>query len=122
MSYFAVFAIVSLLILVHELGHFAVARLVGIPVARFSLGMGGALWSVTRGGTEYRISVIPLGGYVLPQVQDGGHRFLSTPTRARVARSNLGWKCANSSPCSTALRRRYSRSTCSETRALISGA
>jgi regulator of sigma E protease len=93
-SYFAVFAIVSLLILVHELGHFAVARLVGIPVSRFSLGMGRALWSVQRGETEYRISIIPLGGYVLPVVSDGGHRFLSMPTRARVAFA-LGGSAAN---------------------------
>ena len=94
MSYFAVFAIVSVLILVHELGHFAVARWVGIPVARFSLGMGRALWSYQRGETEYRISVIPLGGYVLPLVSDGGQQFLSTSTRARVAFA-LGGSCAN---------------------------
>ena len=94
MSYFAVFAIVSLLIFVHELGHFAVARMVGIPVSRVSLGMGRALWSVRRGATEYRLSVIPLGGYVLPEVRDGGHEFLNTPTGARVAFA-LGGSAAN---------------------------
>lgn len=94
MSYFAVFAIVSLLILIHELGHFAVARLVGIPISRFSLGMGRAIWSVRRGETEYRLSIIPLGGYVLPEIRDGGHRFLNTSTRARVAFA-LGGSLAN---------------------------
>ena len=94
MSYFAVFAIVSLLIFVHELGHFVVARLVGIPVARVSLGMGRALWSFHRGGTEYRLSIVPLGGYVLPEIRDGGREFMNTPTGARVAFA-LGGSMAN---------------------------
>lgn len=52
------------LIFVHELGHFLVAKAVGIQVLRFSLGFGRPLIQWTRGGTEYWISWIPLGGYV----------------------------------------------------------
>ena len=52
------------LIFVHELGHFLVAKAVGIQVLRFSLGFGRPLLQWTRGGTEYWISWIPLGGYV----------------------------------------------------------
>jgi regulator of sigma E protease len=52
------------LIFVHELGHFMVAKLVGIQVLRFSLGFGRPLIQFRRGETEYWISWIPLGGYV----------------------------------------------------------
>ncbi len=52
------------LIFVHELGHFLVAKLVGIQVLRFSLGFGRPLIQFQRGETEYWISWIPLGGYV----------------------------------------------------------
>ncbi|MGH7521613.1 MAG: RIP metalloprotease RseP [Gemmatimonadales bacterium] len=52
------------LIFVHELGHFVVAKAVGIQVLRFSLGFGRPLIKWVRGETEYWISWIPLGGYV----------------------------------------------------------
>ena len=54
----------GILIFVHELGHFLVAKWSGVTVLRFSLGFGPKLVGVTRGDTEYRISAIPLGGYV----------------------------------------------------------
>ncbi|MEG2171769.1 MAG: RIP metalloprotease RseP [Desulfovibrionaceae bacterium] len=52
------------LIFFHELGHFAVARAFGMGVSTFSLGFGPKLWSRTWGKTEYRLSAVPLGGYV----------------------------------------------------------
>jgi regulator of sigma E protease len=54
----------GLLIFIHELGHFAVAKAVGVGVERFSLGFGPRIWSIRRGGTEYCVSLVPLGGYV----------------------------------------------------------
>ena len=54
----------GILILVHEFGHFIVAKLMGVTVETFSLGMGPKLISRKFGGTEYVISAIPLGGYV----------------------------------------------------------
>lgn len=54
----------GVLIFVHELGHFCVAKLSGVKVLKFSLGFGPRLFSITRGETEYQISMIPLGGYV----------------------------------------------------------
>lgn len=58
-------------IFVHELGHFLAARRLGLQVPRFSIGFGPKLFGWTRGGTEYRISLLPLGGYVaLPQLAD----------------------------------------------------
>jgi len=56
--------LLGLVIFVHELGHFLAAKWRGVRVLKFSLGFGPALISVTRGETEYRISWIPLGGYV----------------------------------------------------------
>lgn len=52
------------LIFVHELGHFVVAKLLGVKVVRFSIGFGPRLFGFVRGETEYRISLLPLGGYV----------------------------------------------------------
>jgi len=56
--------LVGVLIFVHELGHFLFLKLFGVKVTRFSLGFGPALLRLPRGETEYRISAIPLGGYV----------------------------------------------------------
>jgi regulator of sigma E protease len=56
--------VLGLLIFVHELGHFLVAKWSGVTVLRFSLGFGPRLFGVKRGDTDYCISLIPLGGYV----------------------------------------------------------
>jgi regulator of sigma E protease len=55
---------IGVLIILHEAGHFWVARRSGMRVRRFSIGFGPPLASIVRGGTEYRIGTIPLGGYV----------------------------------------------------------
>ena len=54
----------GLVVLVHELGHFLMARLCRVPVDKFSIGFGPRLLGFTRGRTEYALSLIPLGGYV----------------------------------------------------------
>jgi regulator of sigma E protease len=56
--------VLGVLIFVHELGHFLMARRIGIRVLTFSLGFGPKLIGFRRGGTEYCISAVPLGGYV----------------------------------------------------------
>jgi regulator of sigma E protease len=56
--------VLGVLIFVHELGHFLMARRIGVRVLTFSLGFGPKLVSIKRGDTEYCISAIPLGGYV----------------------------------------------------------
>ncbi len=65
--YLAAFALVlGVLIVVHEYGHYFVARLVGVKVLRFSVGFGKPVWSrkMGRDGTEWAIGLFPLGGYV----------------------------------------------------------
>ena len=56
--------VLGVLIFVHELGHFLMARLHGVRVLRFSLGFDPKLVKFVRGGTEYSIGIIPLGGFV----------------------------------------------------------
>lgn len=54
----------SILIIVHELGHFTLAKLNGVKVEEFSLGMGPKLFSIKGKETEYLVKVLPIGGYV----------------------------------------------------------
>ena len=64
MSALPAIAVLAILILVHELGHFMAARLQGIHVNRFSIGFGPVLWKYQGKQTEYALRAIPLGGYV----------------------------------------------------------
>jgi regulator of sigma E protease len=63
-SIVAFFFVLGVLISVHELGHFLMARRIGVRVLTFSLGFGPKLIAFRRGDTEYCISAVPLGGYV----------------------------------------------------------
>ncbi len=90
----AVVVVLGALIFFHELGHFIVARLLGVGVTTFSLGFGPKLAAFTRGGTEYRLSAVPLGGYVamvgeqpgqdLPQDFDESASFQHRPAWQRT--------------------------------------
>lgn len=74
----------GLVIFIHELGHFAVAKWCGVRVERFSIGFGPVLWKITRGETEYALSAIPFGGYVKMLGQDDADP--SQLTDVRIAR------------------------------------
>jgi regulator of sigma E protease len=85
---------ISILVAVHEFGHFWVARRLGIKTLRFSIGFGKVLWSrFGKDGTEYAISAIPLGGYVrMLDERDGNvsaedlpRSFMRQPVWKRVA-------------------------------------
>ncbi|HXM61645.1 MAG TPA: site-2 protease family protein [Terriglobales bacterium] len=60
----AMAVVLGFMILIHEFGHYAVAKLLGVRVEVFSIGFGKRLLGFRRGDTDYRISAIPLGGYV----------------------------------------------------------
>ncbi len=60
----------GMVIFVHELGHFAVAKWCGVFVERFSIGFGPMLWCRKWGDTEYALSAVPFGGYVKMRGQD----------------------------------------------------
>ncbi|UTD05437.1 RIP metalloprotease RseP [Treponema denticola] len=55
--------ILSIMVFIHELGHFIAAKLCGVVVESFSIGWGPVLFKKKKGDTEYRISAIPMGGY-----------------------------------------------------------
>src|SRR5581483_10673281 len=81
----------GVMVLVHEWGHFVLARLFGVRVEVFSIGFGPRLFGVKRGPTDYRLSALPLGGYVRmagdnPAEERKGDpdEFLSKPRWQRV--------------------------------------
>ena len=90
MSYLIVLVIVSALIFAHELGHYVAARALGIPIRRFSIGLGGKLVSFRFRKTEFRVSVFPFGGYVLPEPES----FFSQTASKRMIFA-LGGPAAN---------------------------
>ena len=82
-------AIVSLgfLIFIHELGHFYAAKRCGIKVNTFSIGFGPKIVGIQRGGTEYKISVFPFGGYVQ---MEGENPSEQTGAPGEFASASLG--------------------------------
>ena len=56
--------VLSILVVVHEFGHFIVAKRMGVRVEKFSIGFGPEIFGVTKGETRYAVSIIPLGGFV----------------------------------------------------------
>lgn len=85
-SVLAFLFVLGVLVFVHELGHYLMARRIGVRVLTFSLGFGPKLISYRRGETDYCVSAIPLGGYVKmagenpdDQRSGGDDEFLSKP-------------------------------------------
>ncbi|MFA5033059.1 MAG: RIP metalloprotease RseP [bacterium] len=83
--------VLSVLILFHEFGHFIVAKRSGIKVEIFSLGMGLRLIGIKKGDTDYRISLVPFGGYIkmagedLKDVKGEGNEFPSKSPGVRAS-------------------------------------
>lgn len=70
MTTVAAIFIFLMVVLIHELGHFTVAKLVGIRVNEFSIGMGPKLFQRKKGETEYTLRLLPIGGYVKMEGED----------------------------------------------------
>ena len=90
--YIAPLLVFGLVVFVHELGHFLAAKLTGVYAPVFSLGWGRRLFGVRRGETDYRVSIIPLGGYVrmasredeaMAGIEGGGDRGTLEASAAR---------------------------------------
>lgn len=79
MTILAFLITLGVLIIVHELGHFLVAKWCGIGVEEFSVGFGPRLWGVKKGGTDYRVSLVPLGGYVKMKGDEGDEKAPPAP-------------------------------------------
>src|SRR5277367_5516853 len=63
-SVISVAVILGFMILIHEFGHYAVAKLLGVRVEQFAIGFGKRLFGFHKGETDYRVNILPLGGYV----------------------------------------------------------
>lgn len=83
------FLVLGILILVHEFGHFVAAKKAGVRVEKFSLGFGPQILTKNKGGTEYSISLVPLGGYVkfagdsLEDYKNKPYEYLAQPPGKR---------------------------------------
>jgi regulator of sigma E protease len=75
----AVVIVLGVMILIHEFGHFAAAKYFGVRVLTFSLGFGPRLFGIKRGDTDYRISALPLGGYVKMAGDDPSQERVGDP-------------------------------------------
>ena len=76
----------GILIAVHEFGHFFTAKLSGVKVNEFAIGMGPAIWKKTRGETKYALRILPLGGYC---AMEGENEDTGDP---RAFSCQKGWK------------------------------
>lgn len=83
MSYLLVALLVGFIILFHEFGHFIAAKGVRIPIAIFSIGFGPKIIVKKWGETEYRLSLVPIGGYVLPEIENE-KEFFELPVNKRI--------------------------------------
>lgn len=82
--------LVSVLVVIHELGHFVAAKLLDFKVLRFSVGFGRPLFRVPLGETEYQVALIPLGGYVRILGEDGDD--VPAPEAGRAFHSKPLWQ------------------------------
>lgn len=86
----AVIPILSLLLLVHELGHFVAARLAGIRVDEFGFGLPPRLFGIRRGEVIYSLNLIPLGAFVKMRGEDGDASDEdSFPSKGKLARAGV---------------------------------
>jgi len=79
----------GILVFVHELGHFCVAKMAGVKILKFSLGFGPKLVSRQWGETEYMICAVPLGGYVQMLGEGGGEQGEEAPLTEEEARRSF---------------------------------
>lgn len=89
----------SAVIAIHELGHFIVAKLCGIQVNEFSIGMGPALWKKIYKGTQYSVRALPVGGYVALEGEQSPES-----QQAEARKSEADWEPADESPVPPAQR------------------
>lgn len=83
--------LLGILVFVHEFGHFIVARLTGVQVAEFSIGFGKTLWSRTdKKGTEWKLSLVPLGGYCKFLGDDDASSSCSSEAKNDIKDEELG--------------------------------
>lgn len=91
-AFFCFFIVLGILVFIHELGHFLAAKLCGVRVISFSLGFGPVLFKKDFWDTEFRISLIPFGGYVQMFGEDPSIELVSDGEKKRSFNSQKSWK------------------------------
>lgn len=81
-SILSAIVVLGVLILVHEFGHYVVARIINVKVLKFSLGFGPKIFGIKGKETEYLVSAVPLGGYVKLYGEESEEEVLEEPQRA----------------------------------------
>ena len=85
--------ILGIMVLVHEFGHFAVAKLCGVRVEAFSIGMGKRLFGWVHNGTDYKVCMLPLGGYVKMTGETEMEMIQTSPTETETVAQAGGDRC-----------------------------
>ncbi len=89
MSIIVSILVFSVVIIIHEMGHFITAKMSGIKVNEFSIGMGPKLFGITKGDTDYSVRAFPIGGYVAMEGEDEESdvegSFSNAPVQNRIA-------------------------------------
>ncbi len=86
--------VLGVLIFVHELGHFILAKRAGVGVTTFSLGFGPRLIGFRKGETDYRLSLIPLGGFVRMVGENPGEEVAPEDRERSFSEKPVGWRLA----------------------------
>lgn len=86
--------LLGVLVFVHELGHFLLAKRAGVGVTTFSLGFGPRLFGFKKGETDYRISLIPLGGFVRMVGENPGEEVDPADKSRAFSEKPVGWRLA----------------------------
>src|ERR1035437_3596394 len=84
--------VLAVLIFVHELGHFVMAKIFGIRVDEFAIGFPPKIFGWKRGETQYNLNLIPLGGYVKIFGEDPNDESISGPDSSRSFVNAPKWK------------------------------
>ena len=71
MTIIATIILFGIIVFIHELGHFLFAKKAGVRIHEFAIGMGPKIYSTQKGETKYSVRLLPLGGYVSMEGEDG---------------------------------------------------
>lgn len=82
--------VLTVIISIHELGHFLFAKRAGILIHEFSIGMGPQIVAKTKGDTKYAFRAIPLGGYVSMSGENGDYALISKGSRVGICLNEIG--------------------------------
>src|SRR5215469_14886309 len=96
-SAIAFLVLVGVMVVVHELGHFLVAKLCGVRVEAFSVGFGPRLFGIKYGDTDYKVCLLPLGGFVKMTGENPGEVAMvpGTPVAYQAAEAISGQETRN---------------------------